>query len=73
LRGVDALSQVLADNRYFMGAEPCGADATVFAFIAAGITPYFKSPVQERLAASPNLVAYHDRMMAMFYSALAKK
>ncbi len=73
LRGIDALSQVLADNRYFMGAQSCGADATVFAFIAAGITPYFRSPVQEKLAATANLVAYHDRMMAEFYPDLVKK
>jgi glutathione S-transferase len=66
-RCIDALSQVLGDNRYFLGPQPCGADATVFAFIAAGITPYFKSPVQEKLAATPNLVAYHDRMMKEFY------
>jgi len=66
-RCIEALAQVLGDNRYFMGAQPCGADSTVFAFIAAGLTPYFQSPVQQKLAATPNLVAYHERMMAEFY------
>jgi len=70
VRGIDALSQVLGENRYFMGTQPCGADATVFAFITGGITPYFKSPVQEKLAATPNLVAYHERMMKEFYPEL---
>ena len=36
-RAFDALSQVLGDNKYLMGNEPCGADATAFAFIAGAL------------------------------------
>lgn len=67
VRGVDALAQILGDNRYFLGAQPCGADATVFAFLAGGMAPIFTGPVTDKLLATPNLVAYRDRMMAEFY------
>ena len=50
----------------------CGADATAFAFIAGGLPDLFDSPVQKKLAATPNLVAYRDRMMAEFFPAFAK-
>jgi len=66
-RGIDALSQILGDNRYFMGSKPCAADATVFGFVAGGLSPTFKSPVGDKLAAAANLVGYRDRMMTEFY------
>jgi glutathione S-transferase len=61
----------LGDNRYLMGERICGADATVFAFIAAGLPELFESPLQKKLARTPNLVAYRDRMMAQFFPAFA--
>lgn len=64
---VDALSQMLGERRYFMGDAPCGADATVFAFVAAGLCPLFESPVRSKLEATPNLVGYAQRMTAQFY------
>jgi len=70
-RGIDALAQILGDNRYFLGAQPCGADATVFAFVACTLTPVFQSPVRDKMAAAANLVAYHDRMMKEFFPAFA--
>jgi len=66
-RAFDALSQILGDNRYLMGNEPCGADATAFAFIAGSLAKLFESPLQAKAASLPNLVAYNDRMMAEFY------
>jgi len=66
-RAYDALSQILGDNRYLMGNEPCGADATAFAFIAGSQAKIFESPLQKKAASLPNLVAYSDRMMAEFY------
>jgi glutathione S-transferase len=70
-RCVDALSQVLGDNRYLMGNAPCGADATAFAFIAGGLPDIFESPLQKKLAGTSNLVAYRDRMMAEFFPTVA--
>ena len=71
-RGIDALAQILGDNRYFLGAQPCGADATVFAFVAGTLTPVFQSPVRDKMAGAANLVAYHDRMMKEFVPTFAK-
>jgi glutathione S-transferase len=70
-RGIDALAQILGDNRYFLGAQPCGADATVFAFVACTLTPVFQSPVRDKMVGQANLVAYHDRMMKEYFPAFA--
>ncbi len=70
-RAVDALSQVLGDNEYFLGPEPCGADATVFAFVASSCTKTFESPLRAKLESTPNLAAYHDRMMKQFFPQFA--
>ena len=71
-RAVDAVSQMLGDNRYLMGATPCGADATVFAFVAAASCPLFDSPVRTKVEATPNLVAYVQRMTAEHFPTFAK-
>jgi glutathione S-transferase len=72
-RAIDALAQVLGDNRYLLGPQASGADATAFAFVACGITAHFPSPVRDRMMTHANLVAYHDRMMAEFYPDFATK
>ncbi len=66
-RAVAALANVLGEKRYLFGDRPCGADATFFAFVAAGLCPLFASATQVAMAAQPNLVAYRDRMLAQFY------
>jgi glutathione S-transferase len=72
-RAIDALSQVLGDNPYLMGGQACGADATAFAFVAAGLPEIFESPLQKKLARMDNLVAYRDRMMAEFFPAFVRQ
>jgi glutathione S-transferase len=71
-RVVDAVSQMMGDNAYFMGAKPCGADATVFAFIAGTLCSTFDSPLRTKLEATPNLRAYAQRMMAEYFPAFAQ-
>ena len=66
-RAVLSLSQILGNNTYAFGSEPCGADATLFAFVASALTPYFDSPVRASFEKAANLVAYRDRMMTEFY------
>jgi glutathione S-transferase len=66
-RAWDALSNVLADRRYFMGDTPSGVDATAFAFIASALSKTFESPVHTKAQSVPNLLAYRDRMMAEFH------
>ncbi|HET6971599.1 MAG TPA: glutathione S-transferase C-terminal domain-containing protein, partial [Phenylobacterium sp.] len=46
---------------------PCGADATVFALLAAILTPFFPSELRRRAEGFGTLVAYVDRLMAQFY------
>jgi glutathione S-transferase len=72
-RGLESMSAILGDNPYFLGPRPCGADATVFAFVACALPPIFASPVSDKLRTLTNLVAYHDRMMAEFYPQLLRK
>lgn len=72
-RAFDALSQILGDNKYLMGNEPCGADATAFAFVAGSLAKLFESPLQVKASNLPNLVAYNDRMMAEFYPGFGAK
>jgi glutathione S-transferase len=69
-RALESLSQLLGDNRYLMGNETCGADATAFAFLAGATAPVFQSPAHDKARSLPNLVAYRDRMMAEFYPKL---
>jgi glutathione S-transferase len=71
-RAFDALSQVLGDNKYLMGDEPCGADATASAFIAGALAPMFESPLLEKARTLTNLVAYNHRMMAEFHPDFGK-
>jgi glutathione S-transferase len=71
-RGVEALAHILGNNRYFLGATPSGADATVFAFVAGALTAHFESPLRDQMQRMENLVAYRDRMMREFFPEFGK-
>ena len=66
-RSLDALSAFLGDKPYLMGEAICGADATVFGFTAAVLTPFFTGALRKRAESHANLIAYRDRMMEQFY------
>jgi glutathione S-transferase len=70
-RSFKALADTLGDKPYITGETICGADATLFAGLAAVLTPHFDTPVRDALLAHPNLVAYARRMMARFYPSFA--
>lgn len=72
-RDLIALADFLADKPYLMGGTPCGADATIFAFIAGTLCPVFKTPIRIAAELQPNLVAYRDRLMAKYYPELARE
>lgn len=72
-RGIEALAQILGDNRYFLGSTPTGADATVFAFVAGALAPHFESPVRHKMQSMENLVAYRDRMMREYFPEFAQE
>ena len=64
---LSALSVLLGRKPYLFGDEPCGVDATAFAFTACILAPYFTGPLRKRAEAHENLIAYRDRMMERFY------
>jgi glutathione S-transferase len=71
VRDLAAMADFLGDKPYLMGGRPCGADAAVFAFVAACFPPRFKTPIRIAAELQPNLVAYRDRMLGQYYSELA--
>lgn len=69
-RDLQALSDLLGEKPYLMGATPCGADATVFAFVAGLLAPTFETPVRTFAETLPNLVAYRDRVASAYFPEL---
>jgi hypothetical protein len=69
-RDLDAVATLLGDKPYLMENTPCGADATVFAFVAGMLCPHFETGIRTAAAAHGNLVAYRDRMMTNTLSRL---
>lgn len=64
---IDAIAGYLGDKPFFMGNEPSGIDATMFAFAASAICPLFESDVQRAASNHANLRQYVGRMTARFY------
>jgi len=66
-RDIEALAVLVGDRPHLMGDAPCGADATVFAFVTAILTPPLDTPLRAAMAAHANLVAYRDRMSSRYF------
>jgi glutathione S-transferase len=66
-RGIAAIADYLGEKPFFMGAEPTGADATVFAFMAGALCPTFETPLRTSAERYDNLKRYVGRMTARFY------
>ena len=62
-----ALSALIGDQPYLMGARPCAEDATVFGGLAGVLTPFFDLEFQRKAETYPNLVAYTARTMQQYY------
>jgi len=71
-RGIESVAAVLGDKPYLMGDEPCGADATVFAFVANMLCPVFESGVRTAAESHANLVAFHGRMLRQHFPAFVQ-
>jgi glutathione S-transferase len=67
MRSVDAIAAYLGQKPFFMGAEPVGVDATMFAFVAGALCPAFESPIRTTAERHDNLKRYVGRMAARFY------
>jgi glutathione S-transferase len=70
-RAISSVTAILADRPYLMGDRPCGADATVFAFITGLLCPLFTTPLFDLAVSRQNLVDYRDRMMGQYFPDLA--
>ena len=66
-RSIGAVAATLGDQPYLMGAAPCGADATVYAFMLGTLCAHFESPLRTMAEQQANLVAYCKRMTLEFY------
>jgi glutathione S-transferase len=68
---IDAISAILGNRPFLFGDEPHGADASVFAFVAAVLNPYFDTPILAAARKHENLKAYRDRGMKIWFPELA--
>jgi glutathione S-transferase len=66
-RVIESLAAILGDKPFLMGSRPCGADATVFAFVVGLLTPYFNSSLHTHALRHANLIAYRDRLQREYY------
>ena len=65
---MQSVAVILGDKPYLLGDTPCGADATVFAFIATALSPHFTSSLRDATEAQPNLVAYVARLREKYFA-----
>jgi glutathione S-transferase len=67
-RSLDAIATYLGDKPFFMGAEPKGVDATMFAFVASALCPLFTTPIRDHAERHGNLRRYVGRMTTRYYN-----
>ena len=72
-RGLDAISTLLGDNPFLMGDAPCGADATLFAFMNVLLCPAFGAPSVTIARGRANLVDYSARLAAQYFPDFTQK
>jgi glutathione S-transferase len=67
VRALTAVSNMLGDNEYLTGPNICGADATVYAFMAGALCAHFDSRLRVSAEKLTNIVAYCERMRTKFH------
>lgn len=70
-RDLDAISAFLGAKPFLMGAEPRGADASVWSMTAGALCRHFDTPIRDHAETLPNLIAYRDRGMQRWFPELA--
>ena len=71
-RSIEAIAGYLGQKPYFMGTEPTGIDATVFAFTAGALCPRFDTPLRSAAERHDALKRYVGRMTARYYPDLGE-
>ena len=64
---IASVAALLDDKPYLFGNEPCGADASAYAFMAGVLCPHFESPIRDSAESHANLVAYVHRMKTRYF------
>ncbi len=72
IRSIEAIADFLGSKPFFMGAEPTGVDATIFAFVAGILCPHFDSPLRAAAEKHDNLRRYIGRVTARYYPELGE-
>lgn len=63
---IQALAAMLGSQNYFGGNQPCGGDATAYAFIEGWLCEELDLQLGMQTHQYPNLVAYAQRMQQRF-------
>ena len=63
-----ALSDFLADKRFFMGDQPTTLDATAYGYIGNFMQPRFESSIVDYLLGRSNLCQHYERITQQFFS-----
>jgi glutathione S-transferase len=71
-RSIAATAEFLGSKPFFMGSEPTGVDATIFAFVAGTLCPRFDTPLRTEAERHDNLRRYVGRMIARYYPDLGE-
>lgn len=64
---INALATLIGEKPFLMGDEPCGADASVFGFVAHWLVPQFTTAVRTAAKQHQNLVGYRDRILRQYF------
>lgn len=72
-RAAAAVAGCLGDNAWIGGNEPCGADATAYAFVASATCQRFTGPVRAAFERHPNLIEYSVRGTARWFPEVSAK
>lgn len=70
-RDLAAVAALLGDKPYLMGDAPCGADATLYAFLSGTLVPIFQTPILDAARGHAALVAYVERGRAQWFPDVA--
>jgi glutathione S-transferase len=70
---LEAISNFLGSKPWLMGEKPYGADAAVWSAVAGCLCPHYKGALREAAEKYPNLIAYRDRGMNLWFPELAAK
>ncbi|KTD65689.1 glutathione S-transferase family protein [Legionella spiritensis] len=69
---LDATSEILGHNKYFLGNQITSVDASAFGFLANIVWLPFNDPLKIYLQNKKNILQYCDRIWSTFYPELRK-